>query len=166
MSAPPSETEPASGLSKPAMMRSVVVFPEPDGPSSVKNSPSPTFRSTFSTATTSAYVLRIPVSWTSAAKAGLQDVEAALELVVGDRERGQQPDHVAVDPAGEEHQTALVRRVRDTVRLVAVSLRELDREHRAESADVGPLRRDLQQAFLDAHAELLGAVAQLRQLVE
>ena len=30
---------PASGSSKPAIIRSVVVFPEPDGPSIVKNSP-------------------------------------------------------------------------------------------------------------------------------
>ena len=31
---------PASGCSKPAMSRSTVVFPEPDGPSIEKNSPS------------------------------------------------------------------------------------------------------------------------------
>ena len=30
---------PSSGRSKPAISRSVVVLPEPDGPSSVKNSP-------------------------------------------------------------------------------------------------------------------------------
>ena len=37
---PASSTVPASGRSKPAISRSVVVLPEPDGPSSVKNSPS------------------------------------------------------------------------------------------------------------------------------
>ncbi len=36
---PPSSTVPASGRSKPAISRSVVVLPEPEGPSSVKNSP-------------------------------------------------------------------------------------------------------------------------------
>jgi hypothetical protein len=39
-STPPSSIEPPSGRSKPAIMRSSVVFPEPDGPSIVKNSPS------------------------------------------------------------------------------------------------------------------------------
>ena len=38
-STPPSSTRPSSGSSKPAISRSVVVLPEPDGPSSVKNSP-------------------------------------------------------------------------------------------------------------------------------
>ena len=33
-------SRPSSGSSKPAIMRSVVVFPQPDGPSIVKNSPS------------------------------------------------------------------------------------------------------------------------------
>ena len=32
---------PASGISKPAIIRSTVVLPEPDGPSMEKNSPSP-----------------------------------------------------------------------------------------------------------------------------
>ena len=38
-SRPSSSTSPSSGRSKPAISRSVVVLPEPDGPSSVKNSP-------------------------------------------------------------------------------------------------------------------------------
>ena len=42
MSSPPSMMRPGSGCSKPAIIRSVVVLPEPDGPSSVKNSPSAT----------------------------------------------------------------------------------------------------------------------------
>ena len=41
-SVPASSMRPASGSSKPAMSRSVVVLPEPEGPSSVKNSPRPT----------------------------------------------------------------------------------------------------------------------------
>ena len=43
------------GRSKPAIRRSVVVLPEPEGPSIVKNSPAGTSRSTPSTATTSPY---------------------------------------------------------------------------------------------------------------
>ena len=61
---------PASGRSKPAIRRSVVVLPEPDGPSMVKNSPRRTSRSTESTATTSPYVFRIETSATSTALSG------------------------------------------------------------------------------------------------
>src|SRR2546421_611059 len=39
ISAPSSRIEPLSGLSSPASMRSSVVLPQPDGPSSAKNSP-------------------------------------------------------------------------------------------------------------------------------
>ncbi len=51
-SRPPSSMRPESGRSKPAMILSSVVLPEPDGPSSVKNSPSCTSRSMLSAATT------------------------------------------------------------------------------------------------------------------
>jgi hypothetical protein len=49
---PPSSTRPLSGSSKPAISRSVVVLPEPDGPSSVKNSPRAMSTLTPSTAAT------------------------------------------------------------------------------------------------------------------
>src|ERR1700746_2183095 len=106
MSTPASLIEPASGRSKPAIMRSVVVLPEPDGPSSVKNEPCSTRRSTSSTATTSPYTLRAPTTSTSATavstcKRGLQDVEACLEIVVGDRQRHVQANDVAVQAAGK-----------------------------------------------------------------
>ena len=51
-SAPWSRIRPSVGSSKPAIIRSVVVLPEPDGPSIEKNSPSRTSRSMPSTATT------------------------------------------------------------------------------------------------------------------
>src|SRR5688500_11929304 len=41
---------PASGFSRPAIIRSVVVFPQPDGPKRPKNSPCSTSRDTSSTA--------------------------------------------------------------------------------------------------------------------
>src|ERR1700736_5071129 len=41
---------PSSGVSKPAIMRKVVVLPQPDGPSSAKNSPASIESSTPSTA--------------------------------------------------------------------------------------------------------------------
>src|SRR5688500_18357244 len=52
MSWPPTWTRPLSGISKPAMMRRLVVLPQPDGPSSEKNSPALMSSVTLSTATT------------------------------------------------------------------------------------------------------------------
>lgn len=49
-SAPASSMVPAVGASKPAIIRSTVVLPEPDGPSIEKNSPSAISRSTPATA--------------------------------------------------------------------------------------------------------------------
>src|SRR5262245_32065699 len=51
---PPMAMMPVSLRSRPATMRSVVVLPQPDGPSRVTNSPCPTARSMASTALTSA----------------------------------------------------------------------------------------------------------------
>ena len=45
-SSSPMRTRPASGRSKPAIIRSVVVLPQPDGPSSVTSSPGATVRLT------------------------------------------------------------------------------------------------------------------------
>ena len=51
-SSPASSTVPLVGSSKPAIIRSVVVLPEPEGPSIVKNSPRPISRSIPATADT------------------------------------------------------------------------------------------------------------------
>jgi hypothetical protein len=51
MSWPVSTTRPSSGSSKPAIIRSEVVLPHPDGPSKEKNSPGATSIVTLSTAT-------------------------------------------------------------------------------------------------------------------
>jgi hypothetical protein len=51
MSVPSSMILPAVGCSKPAISRSVVVLPQPEGPSREKNSPLSTVRSMSSTAT-------------------------------------------------------------------------------------------------------------------
>src|ERR1051326_1705057 len=48
---------PAAGRSRPALQRNVVVLPQPDGPSSVTNSPSATARSTELTAASAAKFL-------------------------------------------------------------------------------------------------------------
>src|SRR5262249_32904793 len=111
---------PASGRSNPAINRSVVVSPEPGGPSSVKTSPGATSRSTPQTATTSPYALRTSTSRTSGvccapesarvvsgsacvAKRLLQQLEAAGELLVGDRQRDEDPHDVTVDAPPDQH---------------------------------------------------------------
>ena len=50
-SAPSSRMAPSVGVSKPAIIRSVVVLPQPDGPSSEKNSPEAMEKSASVTAT-------------------------------------------------------------------------------------------------------------------
>ena len=50
MSSPPMKTRPSFGRTKPAIMRSVVVLPQPEGPRREKNSPSSTRSETSSTA--------------------------------------------------------------------------------------------------------------------
>src|SRR5581483_6903837 len=166
MSSPPSMIRPASGCSKPAIIRSVVVFPEPDGPRSVKNSPSPTVRSMPSTATTSPYALRAPSTRTSAAKATLEDVEPALELLVADRERGEDPDDVAVDAAAEQHQAVVPGCGDDAGGLVRRLLRELDRQHRSEPAHLGAGRRHRLEPLAQPGTDLVGARPVLAQRVE
>ena len=61
-SRPLSITVPAVGCSNPAIMRSTVVLPEPDGPSMEKNSPSAMSRSTPATASIEPNDLRSPAS--------------------------------------------------------------------------------------------------------
>src|SRR5262245_47504980 len=50
MSAPSIASEPAVGVSSPAIRRSSVVLPQPEGPRSAKNSPAPISRLTLLTA--------------------------------------------------------------------------------------------------------------------
>ena len=61
-SSPPRVIVPLVGCSKPAISRSTVVLPEPDGPSMEKNSPSAISRSRSSTARTSLKCLLSPRS--------------------------------------------------------------------------------------------------------
>src|SRR5215475_12706194 len=54
ISRPPQRMRPSVAPSKPAIMRSVLVLPQPEEPSNPTISPSPTARSTWSTASTGA----------------------------------------------------------------------------------------------------------------
>ena len=78
----------------------------------MKNSPRPISRSTPSTAVDVAVALAQPgdadVDLSLRRHAATpQELEPAVELVVGDGQRRQQPDHVAVEAAGEQEQAAL-----------------------------------------------------------
>src|SRR5712691_11758980 len=72
MSVPPTWMRPSSGVSNPAIIRNVVVLPQPDGPSSAKNSPASIARSTPSTARLipSKLLLRRSKRTAAAARAG------------------------------------------------------------------------------------------------
>src|SRR3954454_11159422 len=59
-SSPPMRTRPASGSVRPAMMRSSVLLPEPEAPSSTNSSPCAISRSTSRTTGSEPYRLRIP----------------------------------------------------------------------------------------------------------
>src|SRR5437764_4591338 len=76
-SRPPMTTEPDVGVSRPAIMRSNVVLPQRDGPSSTRNSPSSVAKSTPSTARTSpSKVLVSERTSTVAIRAGRQRASA------------------------------------------------------------------------------------------
>jgi hypothetical protein len=57
---PPMNNSPSVGVSKPAIMRSSVLLPQPEGPSSTRNSPSRVSRLTPFTATMSPNVFLMP----------------------------------------------------------------------------------------------------------
>ena len=65
-SSSPIAIRPVSGSTKPAIIRSVVVLPQPDGPSSTTNSPCAIVRLTSSTTRTPPYDLQTPSTETLA----------------------------------------------------------------------------------------------------
>src|SRR5512136_654144 len=83
MSFPPSRISPAVGATKPAIMRSVVVLPHPDGPSSTTSSPWGMSRSTSATAWESPYVLVRPVSCSRATVSSQHPRK--LDVAIGDQ---------------------------------------------------------------------------------
>src|SRR5687767_3600397 len=78
----PMSTRPAVGSSSPATIRSVVVLPHPDGPSSAKNEPAGIVRFSSSIAVKPGNLLLTPSSWRSAPD------DADSTLVSGPHENG------------------------------------------------------------------------------
>src|SRR3954447_13711601 len=96
----PIQMLPPVGFSSPATNRSAVVFPHPEGPTRIRNSPSPTSRERSSSATTSSENRFVTCSRTTSATAlSLQARrrDAADEVALGDEEQQkhrQQAHHV------------------------------------------------------------------------
>src|SRR5690349_184814 len=96
MSSPSSRMLPEVGRSKPAIIRSVVVFPQPEEPSSEKNSPPSTCRSIPSTAVTPAKRLVSSTSVTSPAAIPLLLASGVVVIAPG----GVRPARDLVDELG------------------------------------------------------------------
>src|SRR6266511_4210073 len=97
---PPTEISPASGVSRPATQRSVVVLPQPDGPSSVNSSPSFTVKVMSSTASTRPrfsvrLVLKVLMRFvtSSISALGLPHADPRAELVRDRHEHDQRSHH-------------------------------------------------------------------------
>src|SRR3954469_439529 len=78
----------------------------------------------------------------SSHQSGLEDLQAPRELLLGDGQRRQQADDIGVQAAPEQQETLLARlrdRARDHLRRRRLALavaHDLEREHRAEAADL------------------------------
>src|SRR5215217_3120251 len=103
MSTPSSRICPSSGRSNPAIRRSVVVLPQPDGPSSEKNSPDGMSRSMPSTAATSANRFTSETSRTSPPAMAREDTrQVAASASFVQKRRGSRPRraaHASLPPA-------------------------------------------------------------------
>src|SRR5687768_18451339 len=86
---------PALGGKKPAIRPSVVVLPQPEGPSSVMNSPSRTSRSMPATATVDPYFFSMP------ARRSSDTLAAAVDEVA---EPGEALDHRDEDQGQEDRE--------------------------------------------------------------
>src|SRR6266571_8251929 len=87
---PPISTSPSVGRSSPAIIRSSVVFPDPEGPSSTRYSPSLVRRSMPSTAGSSTKTFRTPLVSTTAMRvprlpSGVAAHQALLAPLLEDR---------------------------------------------------------------------------------
>src|SRR4030095_6970264 len=90
---PPIEMWPSVCVSSPAMMRSSVDLPQPDGPSSTMNSPSAIVQSTLWITATSPKVFLIPSILTSAIASLLRVDQALDEPALHQHDHGDRRDH-------------------------------------------------------------------------
>src|SRR5215468_4537472 len=99
----PISTRPPSSGSRPASMRSAVVFPEPDGPTSTMNSPSLMSRSRASTAggASFAYTRLADTNFTLAI-GNLRQVQSSGESLDGSHRQAAHQRALG-DPADQDH---------------------------------------------------------------
>src|SRR6185312_4021291 len=116
---PPIESVPAEMSSSPATMRSAVVLPHPDGPTSTRNSPSliPSVRS--NTAWTP---LSYTLSTSSNATSAMDPPDLELRGVVERLELGERPGHVVDRNAGGDAEQLLVARLAQEADRVGVDV--------------------------------------------
>src|SRR5438874_2249861 len=92
MSLPPRRMRPAVGAMKPAIMRNVVVLPQPLGPSSITNSPSRTSSENSCTATVAPKCLDKPSISSRAMVGRLHHARQLDEPIGDDHRRAEQQD--------------------------------------------------------------------------
>src|SRR5438105_2620304 len=93
----PTYTRPSSGCSKPAIIRSVVVLPQPDGPSSVSSSPGSTSRLTSLTAANALCPARVKRFETCSSRS-----RAPIAIALATEECPGLPEAAGVQPAHRE----------------------------------------------------------------
>src|SRR5579862_4498366 len=96
MSPPASRRVPASGISSPAIMRSSVDFPQPEGPSKTTNSPSSAFSETPLTASREPNRLVMPSISSAMSAFHRAQRESAHQIFLrgrGEDQNGQHRDH-------------------------------------------------------------------------
>src|SRR3954471_1523889 len=137
MSAPPTLISPARGFSRPAIERSVVVLPQPLGPSKVKSFPAGTSKVTSWAARTtlprsSAYSVHNPLTFSTS---GFLDSETPSDQLGDEHEEKQ---------ANDEHHAE--RRELDVL-AVLPQLPDEDRQH----LGVGTVEQDRDRKLADRH---------------
>src|SRR5689334_3390993 len=147
MSSPPIVIRPALGVSKPAIIRSVVVLPQPDGPRNDTNSPFSAARLKFSTATVPpANRFWMPsrtrklIGWSAPSagwsSVGPADLDPTASAAAGPTEEGDDPHR---DPgqseADQRHGGRLVRLVLADVLEVRAERRTVQVDRDGELAD-------------------------------
>src|SRR3989442_11770181 len=161
---PRKRTEPAVGLSAPAIRLKVVLFPEPLGPMRPRISPSATWKETFLTAKNPSKLLVSPLTCNTCLYRSLSRSLLRESVALGEGEHGVRgldllrpgDARAAVDVLHHDRKGALVlagKRVAGRIELHAVAL------HRAADRDVG-LERGLAQRLGIEAAVLLDRARQ------
>src|SRR6478609_3885260 len=161
---PPIDTVPSEMSSSPATIRSAVVLPQPDGPTSTRNSPSliPSVRS--NTAWTP---LSYTLSTSSNATSAIDPPDLELRGVVERLELGERPGHVVDWGARGDAEHLLVGRLAEKADRVGVDVHPADaaaregRERAPEAHELAEAVEELLVARLAPRHRAAGVLAPL-----